>query len=159
MDTKIVPQNENENKTQLGPPYVCFTCGAPSTGIRCYLEFLSPRAIPKPLDTWGEYIWYLWLPQSCREAGHSARVVRLNDAIAPLAQATIERVQAALAVIAAAHGPNPKADPAASIVWQLVAGTITPADAIARIGALCHQAVVGALETEPVLLHWQEAAQ
>lgn len=177
MDTNIVPQNETSNKTQIGPPYTCFTCGEPSLGIRCYAEYVSPRAIPKPLDRWGEYIWYLVRAGSCRQAEHPCRVARLGDAITPLVtgdrdaprattvaeinereEQAIANVRAALAAIAAAHGPNPQADPATSIVYQLIAGTLTPQAAIAEIGALCHRAIAGALETEPVL-HWQEAAQ
>lgn len=162
MDTNIIPANENHNKlVQIGPPWACFECGAPAR-LACYTEFLSPMAAHKPLDVWAEHIWYL-LDLPC---SHPSRVARLGDAIVSLTfpydgvptsvrrtreqQAHNEReaillVREALATIAATHGPNPQADPAAAIVWSLIAGAITPDAAAAEIREITRSAALAAL--------------
>ena len=156
------------SKVQTGPPWHCFECGAPATRLACYDEFLPPNAIPKPVDRWGAHIWYLYLPAACRQAGHVARVARLGDAITPLMlydpsapratgkiemiereEQAIARIREALARIAAAHGPNPQADPTAAIVWKLIAGAITPEAAIAEIREMTQSAVLAALDVQP----------
>jgi hypothetical protein len=48
----------------------------------------------------------------------------------------IARIREALVAIAAVHGPSPETDPAAAIVWRLVAGTTTPNGAIREIHEL-----------------------
>jgi hypothetical protein len=159
-----VKDNRNGNKpTQIGPPWKCFDCGAPAR-LACYTDYHNPRAIPKPLDTWGAHIWYL-LDLPC---SHPPRVARLGDAITPLLfpydhddtrrtqqeQADNEResirlIREALADIAALHGPNPQADPAAAIVWRLVAGAITPETAIREIREIVQSAMLAALDAQP----------
>ena len=134
---------------------------------------MPPNAIPKPVDRWGAHIWYLYLPAACRQAGHTACVARLGDAITPLMlydpsapratgkiemiereEQAIARIREALAQIAAEHGPNPykrsDADPAAVIVWRLIAGAITPEAAIAEIREMTQSAVLDALDVQPL---------
>ena len=151
MDNQIITPNGNGHKpTQVGPPWRCFECGAPASRLACYTEYTPAAAVPKPLDAWGAHIWYL-LGLTCN---HSPRVARLGNAITPLVTYTdddnserhaIARVREALAAIAAAHGPNSQRDPAAAIVWQLVAGAITPTDAIREIHDLAAQEAINVI--------------
>jgi len=145
MDKNIVSQTQNVNK-----PLHCFECGAPVDGVSCYLEFLSPQAIPNNVDPWGKYIWYLKLSDSCRDAGHRSRVIRLGDVIAQLGArekaVTVEQIREELAQLAALpESQSSKPDPTERIVYQLVAGQITPDAAIAEIRELVRLGVVGAL--------------
>jgi hypothetical protein len=172
MSVPIIPQDAAEDKPiQIGPPWHCWICDAPAPRLRSYSSFLPEGVtVPNPIAAWGEHIWYmLGLP-----CGHEITSVRLGDAITPLGQIyssevqtsaelkadeqrAIERVRAALAHIAAHHGPNPQADPASSIVYQIIAGTLLPEDAIQAIRTLVHQAVTGALIVpEPELAFQQE---
>lgn len=167
MNENSIARNGNAHKaTQIGPPWHCFECGAEVEDIDCYLKYLSKKGTAKPLDTWGEHIWYLRLPAPCRQAGHTVRVARLGDAITPLItyedgrgeDQAIANVREALATIAAVHGANPSTDPAAKIVYRLVAGAITPGAAVEEVRELCHSGVLGALEAPDQDLAFQEVA-
>lgn len=144
-------------KTQAGPPWCCFECGELATDLRCYTEFTNPNEPTKPLDAWGEHIWYLWPAVSCREAKHNSRVVRLGDAITPIAELTIDNIRKALSDLAAQY-PDTTTDPADAIVRELLAGTLTPGAAADEIRALCEVAVKGAFDTKQSF-PWQETEE
>ncbi|MBM3272537.1 hypothetical protein FJY94_04650 [Candidatus Kaiserbacteria bacterium] len=130
MNTDTIP-------VQTGPVYHCFNCGAePATFIAYF------RPCGSALDPWSLYIWYLKRPCGCKGA---SRVVRLGDCIAPLAAsspdglspADIPAIQAALQAIARAVPPaQRRLDPATRIVYGLLAGSVTPHEAIAELRAL-----------------------
>ncbi len=68
---------------QLWPDYRCFTCGEPAVGGHYWLPCRSP------LDAYAQHIFYLALP-----CGHNPRVVRLGDAITPIAFVRLTDFQA-----------------------------------------------------------------
>lgn len=122
---------ETDIPVQTGPVYYCFNCGAEPATFTAYF-----RACGSALDRWSMYIWYLKLPCQCSAA---SRVVRLNDCIAPLpvsgpdglTSADIPTIQAGLRAILKAmpSGKQPR-DPAARIVYNLLAGLLSPVEAI-----------------------------
>ncbi len=122
---------ETDIPVQTGPVYHCFNCGAgPATFTACF------RACGSDLDPWSLYIWYLKLACGCPTA---SRVVRLGDCIAPLlvsgpdglTAADIPTIQAALQAILKAMPPDKQPrDPAARIVYGLLAGSLSPVQAI-----------------------------
>ena len=130
MNTDTIP-------VQTGPVYHCFNCGAePATFIAYF------RPCGSALDPWSLYIWYLQLPCKCQGA---SRVVRFGDCIAPLvasgpdglSPADIPAIRAALQAIARTVPPEQRRlDPATRIVYGLLAGSVTPYEAIAELHAL-----------------------
>ncbi len=156
MDISIIPEDEHESKaTQLGPPWHCWECGAQAERIVNWNQYLPAGVIPKPVDAWGEYIWYMILPHSCQEADHKGCSARLGDVITPLTlypsrgrtneTVAIAHVRAALGVITAAHGADVHADPITAIVWSLATGVTLPDKAMTEINAIIQQAIRGAL--------------
>lgn len=139
MPTSTIP-------VQPGPVYTCFTCGGPARLDRAFSQMNRQYGGSGygllELDEWGDYIWYLRKPCRCRPE----RVVRLGDCLAPLyprdadyglSPADIPRVRQALAAIAAAVPPGGRScDPAAAVVYRLLAGWLSPDGAIAEIRAL-----------------------
>jgi len=131
---------------QIGPVYVCFQCGQTAAG-------LDPWPInhgnPSPLDDWADHVASLRLTCGCKNA---SRVAMLGDAITPLCfhenvhgfgswrefvYANVSRVREAVAFLAASVPENERTnDPAARVVYGLLAGTLAPEQAIARIRAM-----------------------
>ena len=168
MSTTTIHQDGGNGKpqtglpVQTGPVYHCPTCGAPARRLIPYSENSLPGG---HLDEWGDHVAYLDLPAGCRRAGHPARVAVLGSAVASLTfpydaggRATTEEcvalIRRTLDALAQEVGPEPAHDPAASIVYRLLAGRLTPDAAVTEINELCHFGVVGALETEPEFA-WQ----
>jgi hypothetical protein len=130
MDNIAIP-------VQTGPLYHCFNCGAEgATFAACFTPCGSA------LDPWSPYLWYLKLPCGCKNA---SRVVRLGDCIAPLAagnpggltSADIPAIQAAVQAIVRVVPPDRQQfDPVTRTIYNLMAGTITPHEAIADLQAL-----------------------
>lgn len=153
MSAITISQNAGNGKSQTGPVYRCPACGAPARRLIPYSE----NAIGGGhLDEWGDHIAYLDLPASCRQAGHPARVATLGNAVASLTfpydsnggRATTEQcialIRQTLDTLAREVGPQPAHDPAASIVYRLLAGLLSPQAAIEHIHAL-----VGACSPRP----------
>lgn len=125
---------ETDIPVQTGPVYHCFNCGAsPATFTASF------RACGSALDAWSLYIWYLKLPCRCETA---SRVVRLGDWIAPLkvsgpeglTSADIPAIQIALQAILKVMPPDKQPrDPAARIVYNLLAGSVSPVEAITQL--------------------------
>jgi len=134
-------------KLQTGPVYRCPVCGTVARRLIPYYEVISPGG---HLDAWGDHIAYLDLPTTCKAAGHPARVAVFGSAILPLifpgdrdreyhttTEECVERIQKALERIVQEVGPHPATpDPAASIVYRLVAGVLAPEPAIQEIRSL-----------------------
>lgn len=125
---------------QTGPLYKCFECGQPM------LVDLRFNQIPmgggySPLDEFQDHIWYVTKDCNCQPK----RVVRLGDCIAPLmpsgprnalTPADIPNIRAALAAIArAVRTEDRTCEPAAKIVYGLLAGHVSPEHAIEQIRA------------------------
>jgi hypothetical protein len=138
---------------QVGPVYTCWVCGAPAKGLRGYRETIVG---PTVLDDWADHIAYLRLPESCRLRHHPTRVARLGAAITPLrfaydndpgypesVEERIRAIQEAVARLAREVGPQgaPEPDPAASIVYRLLAGVLAPETAIEEIRELLSRPV------------------
>lgn len=144
MDKVILPQHAENIKPQIGPVYHCPACGAPARRLIPYAE----NAIGgSRLDEWGDHIAYLDLPAACRQAGHPARVAILGSVVVSLifpydtngGRATTDEcvalIRQALDTLARIV-PPPAHDPAAAIVYRLLAGLLTPENAIGEIRAL-----------------------
>ena len=130
---------------QRGPVYHCFECGQPADGQ--LVLWLTNPASPSPLDDWAAHIAYMRLP--CK---HSGRAAKLGDCLTPLSfidplthpggwragvMANVAAVQAALRHIAATIPADERAaDPASRIVYTLLAGTLTPEEAIRQIRSI-----------------------
>lgn len=136
------------NRIQVGPVYTCWVCGAPARGLRGFRETIGG---PTVLDDWADHIAYLRLPESCLRQHHPTRVARLGAAITPLVfhydsnpynpepvEERIRTIREAIARIAREYGPQgpPAADPAAGIVYRLLAGILAPEQAIREIREL-----------------------
>lgn len=129
---------------QVGPVYRCWVCGKPARGLWPYTDIVA-MGCPTLLDDWADHIAYLDLPQSCIRGGHPSRVARLGAAITPLDFPTPDRgveeriaaIRRALDLLVRQVGPRgvPE-DPAASIVYRLLAGVLAPEVAIREIRAL-----------------------
>lgn len=144
MNAHILSQHAGNGKPQTGPVYRCPICGAPAHRLIPYSQYALPGG---HLDDWGDHIAYLDLPTSCRQAGHPARVAVLGHAVASLVfpydshggHATTEEcitlIRQALDTLAQIGQPSPH-DPAASIVYRLLAGLLSPQAAIEHIHAL-----------------------
>jgi hypothetical protein len=138
-------------KIQTGPVYHCPTCNAAVRRLIPYRAIISPGG---HLDAWGDHIAYLDLPLVCKKALHPARVAVFGAAIVPLVfpgdhdrhhhvttEECVTLLQQALAQIVREVGPRPTIhDPAASIVYRLVAGVLAPQAAIVEIRALAEVA-------------------
>ncbi len=126
---------------QTGPLYQCFECGQPM------LVNLRFNQIPmgggySPLDEFQEHIWYVKKDCKCQPQ----RVVRLGDCIAPLMPSgprntltaiDIPAIIAGLAAIARTVRPEDRTcEPAAKIVYGLLAGHVSPEHAIDQIRAI-----------------------
>jgi hypothetical protein len=138
LDAATPPAN-----IQTGPVYVCFQCGQP-------VHSLTPWPVDhrnySPLDDWAEHIAYLRLTCGCQNV---SRVAKLGDAITPLrfhenvrdfgswrecVYANIRAVREAVAFLAANVSEDERtSDPAARVVYGLLAGTLAPEQAIAQI--------------------------
>lgn len=144
MNTHTVP-------VQTGPLYACFTCGVPMQLDRSFADlgsrFLMAGYSPVAMDEWGQHVWYLRKLCVCEPR----RVVRLGDCIAPLnvrepkrglADVDIPQIREALAAIARAVKPEDrKCDPAARVVYLLLAGQMAPDSAIAEIRCITASAL------------------
>jgi hypothetical protein len=137
-------------KIQTGPVYHCPTCNAAVRRLIPYHDIISGGH----LDAWGDHIAYLDLPLTCKRALHPARVAVFGAAVIPLVfpgdhdrhhpvttEECIILLQQALARLVREVGPRPPThDPAASIVYRLVAGVLAPQAAIVEIRALAEVA-------------------
>lgn len=131
-----------QRQIQIGPVYHCWTCGAPASGLLGWREAMC--GAPTFLDDWADHIAYLRLPKSCDQAGHPHRVARLGAAITPLrwdedgpVEARVAAIRQALDDLVRQVGPRgAPEDPAASIVYRLLAGVLAPEVAIREIRAL-----------------------
>ena len=102
-----------------------------------------------PLDDWAEHIAYLRLTCGCKDV---SRVAKFGDAITPLrfhenvrefgswrelVYANVKAVREAVAFLAANVPEDARtSDPAARVVYGLLAGTLAPEQAIAQIRAM-----------------------
>lgn len=120
------------NAIQTGPNYHCFACDAPVTLLTNF------RPCGSELDAWSGHIWYLRKACKCQPV----RVIRLGDCITPLnpakpdglSPADIPAIRAGLEAIARAVPPEERCvDPATRIVHGLLAGTLSPEQAIGQI--------------------------
>jgi len=156
MDNQIIQANALFGQIQTGEPYHCPNCGAAIRNVLRYTTYSSPREPRKPLDDFGEHLNYL----SCDNCHQCTRVARMGSAILPFewpARVTSEgearTIQAALTEIIRQVGPQGGSqDPAASIVYRLLAGTLAPEAAISQIRAIVDGAMAGMLVEEPVPL-------
>jgi hypothetical protein len=123
--------NETMVPVQTGPVYHCFACSGPAT------LFQNFRPCGSLLDQWSNHIWYLKLDCKC-----NPRVVRLGDCIAPLISSGLDGltpgdiplIRAGLEAIAHAIPLDERCvDPAAWVVYNLLAGTLSPDQAICQI--------------------------
>lgn len=144
MNTDTIP-------VQTGPVYHCFTCGAEPVTFLAYF-----RPCGSALDAWSLYIWYLKLPCGCK---NTSRVVRLGDCIAPLSTsgsdgltpADVPTIRAALQAIAQTVPlEHRRLDPVTRIVYGLLAGSITPYDAIVEMRTLHHASDSDAIRPVPI---------
>jgi len=136
---------------QTGPVYHCPTCNAVVRRLIPYRAIISPGG---QLDVWGDHIAYLDLPTACKRDLHPARVAVFGVAIVPLifpgdhdkyhpitTEECVELLQQAIARLVREVGPHPPAhDPAASIVYRLLAGILAPQAAITEIRTLAEVA-------------------
>ena len=140
MNDRILAQPAGNGKIQTAPPYHCPTCGAPIREVLQYSHFISPTALRKPLDDLAEHLHYL----NCHTCGKCQRVARVGDAVLPFdwpRDVTPEEEARVLArlvkhLVVEAGPQQDGGDPAASIVWRLLAGTLAPLAAIGEIHAL-----------------------
>jgi len=154
MDNQIIAQYLFTNKIQTTAPYTCPTCGAAITHILHYPDWTSPRAVRKPLDDLGQHLDYLL----CDDCDGCHRVARLGDIILPFGwppQCTavdeLQVITAALTAILERYGPQGTGDPAAAIVYRLLAGSSTPGAAIDAIRQLARdEAREAMMPGEPV---------
>jgi hypothetical protein len=134
-----------DNDIQRGPLYQCFTCGLPATLRASFAEgarrFRAAGYGPSPLDEWGQHLWYFRKQCQCQPV----RVVRLGDCVMPLVPSDpeglsptdIPAIRAGLEAIARAVLPEDRCvDPATRIVYSLLAGVMTPDDAVQQIHRL-----------------------
>lgn len=132
------------DRIQIGPVYHCFACGAQATGL---VSWPVDPFNPCPLDEWAAHIWYMVRPCGCERQG---RVARLDDCITPLelpndrskpypqmVEENAQAVRAALKFIAQRISDGCRCvDTPTCLVFQLMAGLISPARAIEAIRAL-----------------------
>ncbi|MEK7326808.1 MAG: hypothetical protein AAB217_16310 [Chloroflexota bacterium] len=130
---------------QRGPVYHCFECGQQADGQ--LVTWRTHPSNPSLLDDLAEYIVYMRLP--CKHAGRAAK---LGDCLTPLSfidphthpdgwragvRANVAAVQTALRYIAATIPADERTvDPASRIVYTLLAGTLTPEEAIRQIRSI-----------------------
>ncbi len=139
MNTTPIP-------VQTGPLYKCFQCGQPML-VSLHFNQIPMGGGYSPLDEFQDHIWYVTKDCKCQPG----RVVRLGDCIAPLVPsgprntltpADIPAIRAALAAIARAVRPEDRrCDPAARVVYLLLAGQMAPDKAIAEIRGMATSAV------------------
>jgi hypothetical protein len=165
MSSHIVHPGAGNGKVQTGPVYHCPQCGAACQGILTAEQAHAPfGGAPPWMRDWTDHVGYLDRPARCRRERHfGARVVRLGAAILPVDwpdhtpnRDKIAAIRRALDRIARQVGPQGAPhDPAASIVYRLLAGVLTPQRAIENIREFAR---LGALDApEPILA--QEVSQ
>lgn len=148
MTDRII-HNDGKNAIQTEQPYRCPACGASIRRILFYRDYMPLVGRWKPLDDFADHFNYL----DCKACGKCSRVARLGDAVLPFewpencdGEQEARTVAQALARIVAEIGPQgATCDPAAAIVYRLIAGTLGPQNAIAQIRDLVDRAMVGAL--------------
>lgn len=145
MSTTTIHQDGGNDKPQTGPVYHCPACGAPAHRLIPYSEYAIGGG---HLDEWGDHIAYLDLPAPCKQAGHPARVAILGHAVASLVfpydahggcattAECVALIRQTLDTLAQEIISQPAHDPAASIVYRLLAGLLSPQAAIEHIHAL-----------------------
>ena len=151
MSESIITETPKTRQIQT-PPYTCPRCGAAIREILHYTDNLNPRSAWKPLDDYAEHLHYL----NCTACDKCTRVARLGDAVLPFdwpenvdAEGEARTIAAVLAEIVQRVGPQGGTDPAASIVYRLLASTLAPEAAIREIRALVQDAT-GEAMIEPV---------
>ncbi len=132
---------DNNIPVQIGPLYQCFECGQPMLLTVRFNQIPMGNGY-SPLDEFQEHVWHVKKDCRCQ----TKRVVRLGDCIAPLmptdprdalTPADIPAIRAGLAAIARAVRPEERnVDPAARIVYRLLAGHVSPEHAIEQIRAI-----------------------
>lgn len=149
---------------QTGPAFHCWQCSAPDAGGHYSLALTDPH-MPQPLRDYMASVYYMRLacghnPRTVRLENAIAPLVFVTaygpadnhteplesldgEDCADLYDRQVDenaaRIRAGLALIIAATSPNERhADPAARIVYGLLAGTIAPAAAIRQIHELAH---------------------
>ena len=142
-------EQQIDHTPQTGPVYHCPVCGKPAYRLIPYSEHATGNG---HLDAWGDHIAYLDLRASCRADGHPARVAILGTAIAPLifprspdgtvvTGECVALIRQTIDTLAQEAGPHATHDPAAAIVYRLMAGLISPQAAVEEIHALADEAV------------------
>jgi len=153
VSEKIIAEKPETRQIQT-PPYTCPACGTTIREVIQYLDYHNPAWPRKPLDAFAEHLHYLLCP-ACDKC---TRVARLDDAVLPFdwpenvdADGEARTIAQALAEIVQRVGPQNGSDPAASIVYRLLAHRIQPDAAILEIRALVQEATGEAMtETMPV---------
>jgi hypothetical protein len=161
MSKTIILEN-SDSAIQTAPPYTCPHCGASIRQVLRYNDYRNPAAARKPLDDFGEHLQYL----NCTACHTCTRVVRLGDVILPFrwpddvdAEGEARIVAQGIARIIEMVGPQDGTDPAAGIVYRLLAGVLAPGTAITEIRELVHAAEVPEPEPEYIFQHQVEALQ
>jgi len=155
MDNQIIQANALFGQIQTGEPYRCPNCGAAIRKILHYNDY-GGHACWKPLDAYGNHLHYL----SCYNCNKVTRVAQIGSTVLPFdwpmnvtGEGEARTIQAALTEIIRQVGPQGGSqDPAASIVYRLLAGTLAPEAAISQIRAIVDGAMAGMLVEEPVPL-------
>ncbi len=133
MDNNIIP-------VQTGPLYKCFECGQPML-VAMHFNQIPMGGGYSPLNEFQDHIWYVDKNCKCQ----TNRVVRLGDCIAPLVPSgtngltpdDIPAIRAALTTLArAVRAEDRTCEPAAKIVYGLLAGLVSPVHAVEQIRAL-----------------------
>ena len=117
---------------QIGEPFHCWECGSLDQGGRFLIIDHSP------LEAYAGYIYYMRLV-----CGHNPRCVRLNDAITPLPplnrsiEENLAMVCEGLAyLIKTVPIDQQNQEPVTKIVYLLIAGRISPQQAINQLQRL-----------------------
>jgi len=142
-NTNILHPTAGNGNIQTGPVYHCPQCGAACKGVNSAEQAHAPfGGVPLWMQDWADHVAYLDRPARCRRERHfGARVVRLGAAILSVDwpdrapdEDKIAAIRQALDRIAHEIGPQGAPhDPAASIVYRLLAGVLPPQRAIADI--------------------------
>ncbi|MBS3784753.1 MAG: hypothetical protein KGY78_09960 [Anaerolineae bacterium] len=80
MSTTIVTHTERTDQPRIiTDPHTCPVCGKPAFRVTLYDTWLSPNAIPKPLDDLGSHIVYIECRNYACPGPACWRCVRLQD--------------------------------------------------------------------------------
>jgi hypothetical protein len=78
-------KSNNKRPILVGPPWACPECHARATRLVNYFSALSKTVSGTLLEQHGEFVYYLYgLPDECKKRGHTARMVKVGNAITPV---------------------------------------------------------------------------